>query len=170
MVLFIKPEKGNLIELNLSLEVSIEKIKELIEKEVILKEINKENIIINLEELKEKLKIFIKTEKRIVEIEVEPNQQIRYLKIQLQKKWGVSVTQQCLRFGSKLLFDETTFADYDIRSGDILYFSLKPQQYQFQTQGGYQVMVTQLNSETEVDKAQKLKQNKPSEILITPKL
>lgn len=44
-----------------------------IEKEVILKEINKENIIINLEELKEKLKIFIKTEKRIVEIEVEPN-------------------------------------------------------------------------------------------------
>lgn len=31
-------------------------------------------------------------------------------------------------------------------------------------------MVTQLNSETEVDKAQKLKQNKPTEILITPKL
>lgn len=50
------------------------------EKEFILQEISKQNIIIELFEYKKKLKIFVQTEKRIAEFEIEPHKPILTIK------------------------------------------------------------------------------------------
>ena len=62
------------------------------------------------------MQIFIKTiSGKTITLEVEPNESILDIKTKVYDKEKISVEEQRLLFGAKILDDEKTLNDYDIR-------------------------------------------------------
>ena len=72
------------------------------------------------------MKIIIETlTQKTFELEVEPNDTIENVKEKIQDKEGIPPDQQILRLGYKVLEDEKTIEDYNIKKGDTLILQLK---------------------------------------------
>ena len=68
-----------------------------------------------------RIHIFVKAPtRRMITLEVEPNETLGSVKIKIQEKVGITPEQQCLVFSGKRLVDDRTLDDYKVKHKDIL--------------------------------------------------